>query len=175
MSPAHRPMTNRIKRIASRALALPKSTRGASHVCSCSLKRTFSSPGSLGSTQQCLWSFFFLHLQRLCFCVQPTGHRSQIRQSLRCPEGLRHRSAGSAVFRSARALPSSSFRWLAHFLHFSEFLGQLFSPLVRDLQSGDLSKAQSAYASIQQEFAQLSSALAASSSSASSNALNVNV
>jgi hypothetical protein len=55
------------------------------------------------------------------------------------------------------------------------FLGQLFSPLVRDLQSGDLSKAQSAYASIQQEFAQLSSALAASSSSASSNALNVKV
>jgi hypothetical protein len=54
-------------------------------------------------------------------------------------------------------------------------LGQLFSELGQDLQSGDLSKAQSAYTSLQQEFAQLSSTLAASSSSTSSNALNVTV
>jgi hypothetical protein len=166
-------MSNRIGRIASRALALPKSTGGAPHVCSRSLKRSFSNPGSLNSTQQRPWPFFFLHLQRPRLCLQSTGHRSQSRQSLRRPEGLRQRSAGSSVFRSVRALPRSSFRGLARFLHFSEFSWTTFSQLGQDLHSGNLSKAQSAYASLQQEFAPLSSALAASSSSASSNARNV--
>jgi outer membrane protein assembly factor BamD (BamD/ComL family) len=54
-------------------------------------------------------------------------------------------------------------------------LQQLFSQLGQDLQSGNLSQAQSAYTSLQQEFAQLSSSLTASSSSTSSNALNVTV
>lgn len=53
---------------------------------------------------------------------------------------------------------------------------QEFQQLGQDLQSGNLANAQPAYASLQQEFAQLGSALSTSStstSSASSNALNV--
>jgi hypothetical protein len=46
-------MTNQIGRITSHALALAKSTREAPHVCSRSLERSFSNPGSLNSTQPC--------------------------------------------------------------------------------------------------------------------------
>jgi single stranded DNA-binding protein (ssb) len=53
-------------------------------------------------------------------------------------------------------------------------LEELFSRLGQDLQSGNLSKAQSAYAPLQQEFTQLRSALSSTlPSAASGNALNV--
>jgi len=56
-------------------------------------------------------------------------------------------------------------------------LEQLFAQLGQALQSGNLSNAQSAYASLQQEFAQLGavSGSSSSSSSSSSNPLNVSV
>jgi hypothetical protein len=70
--------------------------------------------------------------------------------------GHHHHSAGSAGF----SISQNS-------------LEQLFSRLGQDLQSGNLSKAQSAYA-LQQEFTQLRSALSSTlSSAASGNALNV--
>jgi hypothetical protein len=73
--------------------------------------------------------------------------------------GHHHHSAGSA----ASSISQNS-------------LEQLFSRLGQDLQSENLSKAQSAYTPLQQEFAQLSSALSSTlSSAASSNALNVTV
>jgi hypothetical protein len=71
--------------------------------------------------------------------------------------GHHHHSAGSAGF----SISQNS-------------LEQLFSRLGQDLQSGNLSKAQSAYAPLQQEFTQLRSALSSTlSSAASGNALNV--
>jgi hypothetical protein len=97
---ADQAITYRMEPQASRSLALPQSTRGTPHV---------GQDLQSGNLSQAQSDFAAIHNN----VPSITGHRSQIRQSLRCSAGLRHRPAGSAILRFfSPPSPPSSFRRL---------------------------------------------------------------
>jgi hypothetical protein len=187
---------------------VPKSKRGAPHVCSSRPERSFPNPGFLFCKIQ--RKQVQAGIQQLGQDLQ-SGNLSQAQSDFAALQpnnvpGLSSSSSSSNGLASAfnqlatdlksgnlsaaqqdcatvqQDLQSSAVSGHHHHHHHSagsdtsssspNSLEQLFSQLGKDLQSGNLSNAQSAYASLQQEFALLGSAVTTSTAS-SSNALNV--
>ena len=96
------------------------------------------------------------HHQSVGASLQPAFHRSSIRQSVRRAAGLRHHSAGAREAAPPRAITITATAAAARAAAKIPSANN-FSNSARHLQSGNLSSAQQAYATLQQDFQSFSS------------------